>query len=86
MNNEDRNKRIERLNDLTQVIWEVKEALRQSETLIEEVQEEGFVLSSGALEWVEEILYDFSKYNESVGKKLTYMLVKEYKELGEKEY
>lgn len=76
-------KKIERLDDLTETFWEVKEVLRQSETFIEEVQEEGFVLDSEFLELVEQVLYDLYKYNVNVVKRLTYILIKEGRELGE---
>ena len=78
-------KKIERLDDLTETFWEVKEVLRQSETFIEEVQEEGFVLDSEFLELVEQVLYDLYKYNANVIKRLTYILIKEGRELGEED-
>ena len=78
-------KKIERLDDLTETFWEVKEVLRQSETFIEEVQEEGFVLDSEFLELVEQVLYDLYKYNVNVVKRLTYILIKEGRELGEED-
>lgn len=85
MIDEKEKKKIERIDDLTEVIWEIKKALRQSEKLIEEVLEEEFVLGGEFFGLVEQVLYDLYKYNAGVVKKLTYTLVKEYKELGEED-
>ena len=76
-------KKIERLDDLTEIFWDVKKALRQSEKFVEEIQEEEFVLGGEILELVEQVLYDLYKYNVNVVKKLTYTLVKEYKQSNE---
>lgn len=86
MNDKKEKKMIERLDDLTEVIWEIKKALRQSEKLMEEVLEEEFVLCGEFFELVEQVLYDLYKYNASVTKKLTHILVEEYKELDKEGY
>lgn len=78
-------KKIERLDDLTEIFWDVKKALRQSEKFVEEVHEEEFIFGGEVLELVEQVLYDLYKYNANVVKKLTYILVKEGRELGEED-
>ena len=85
MSNEEM-KKIERLDDLTEIFWDVKKALRQSEKFVEEVHEEEFIFGGEVLELVEQILCDLYKYNANVVKKLTYTLVKEYKGLDEGGY
>ena len=79
-------RKIERLDDLTEIFWDVKKTLRQSEKFVEEVHEEEFIPGGEILELVEQILYDLYKYNANVVKKLTYTLVKEYKGLDERGY
>lgn len=83
--NDEEMKKIERLDDLTEIFWDVKKALRQSEKFVEEVHEEEFIFGGEVLELVEQVLYDLYKYNANVVKKLTYILVKEGRELGEED-
>ena len=84
LNQEGREKN-ERLGDLTEVIWKIKKALRQSEKLIEEILEEEFVLGGEFFELVEQVLYDLYRYNADVVKELRYVSVKEYRELDEED-
>ena len=64
MNNEKRKEEVEgNIEDFIEIIYDITKVLKQTEELVEKIHKEEFVLGTGFLEPIEQILNDLYKYN-----------------------